>query len=213
MANSILVELGVESPGDCLVARSSDEVQATISDVARSTSTDADGELVEEFTLANAEPIDHPAVETVFDADSHTVYQFRHSDDADCICRKIESFGCPISNLHARDGALYVSFYAPDIDTVRDIVTHLRETFGSIHVHQLARDDDRADPDFVVVDRSQLTERQRDVLETAHGMGYFEHPKQANAGDVADELGIAISTFSEHLAAAQRKLLDELLRS
>jgi len=42
-------------------------------------------------------------------------------------------------------------------------------------------------------------------------MGYFERPRDANAGAVAEALDIAPSTFAEHLAAAQRKLLDEAL--
>jgi predicted DNA binding protein len=70
---------------------------------------------------------------------------------------------------------------------------------------------DHEESDLVFVDRSVLTERQREVLETAHEMGYFEHPKGANAGEVADELDISTSTFSEHLAASQRKLMDALL--
>jgi predicted DNA binding protein len=65
--------------------------------------------------------------------------------------------------------------------------------------------------DLVTVDRSELTERQREVLTTAYEAGYFDHPKGANAGEVAESLGIDRSTFSEHIAAAQRKLLSTLL--
>ena len=42
-------------------------------------------------------------------------------------------------------------------------------------------------------------------------MGYFERPKGANATDVADELGINRSTFSEHVSAAERKILTDVL--
>jgi hypothetical protein len=49
------------------------------------------------------------------------------------------------------------------------------------------------------------------VLETAHRMGYFDHPKGADAGDVADELGISRSTLAEHLSTAQSKLFDAIL--
>jgi predicted DNA binding protein len=57
----------------------------------------------------------------------------------------------------------------------------------------------------------RLTDRQREVLRTAHEMGYFEYPRGANAGEVATALDIEPSTFTEHLNAAQSKLLDELL--
>jgi predicted DNA binding protein len=49
------------------------------------------------------------------------------------------------------------------------------------------------------------------VLETAHEMGYFERPRRANGTEVAAALDIDPSTFSEHLAAAQRKLLRDVL--
>jgi predicted DNA binding protein len=42
-------------------------------------------------------------------------------------------------------------------------------------------------------------------------MGYFEHPKGANAGEVAEALAITTATFSEHLSAAQSKLFDAIL--
>jgi predicted DNA binding protein len=49
------------------------------------------------------------------------------------------------------------------------------------------------------------------VLGTAYEMGYFEYPREANATAVAEELDIGLSALAEHLAAAQGKLLSELL--
>jgi len=49
------------------------------------------------------------------------------------------------------------------------------------------------------------------VLETAYRMGYFEYPRSANATEVAEALGVGLSTLAERLAAAQGRLLDELL--
>ena len=71
--------------------------------------------------------------------------------------------------------------------------------------------DGEDDGALVPVDVGRLTDRQREVLETAYGMGYFEYPRGANASEVAGELGIEPSTLAEHLAAAQSKLLAELL--
>ena len=55
-----------------------------------------------------------------------------------------------------------------------------------------------------------LTDPQREALRTAYEMGYFEYPRDANASEVAAALDIQRSTFTEHLNAAQSKLLDEL---
>jgi predicted DNA binding protein len=52
-----------------------------------------------------------------------------------------------------------------------------------------------------------LTDRQREVLETAFDEGYFEVPRKASTDDVAAELGIDDSTVAEHLQRAERNLL------
>lgn len=54
----------------------------------------------------------------------------------------------------------------------------------------------------------RLTERQREVFETARQHGYYEWPRGTTADALADELGIAKATLLEHLRKAEAKLLD-----
>ncbi|ERH10025.1 MAG: PAS sensor histidine kinase [halophilic archaeon J07HX64] len=56
----------------------------------------------------------------------------------------------------------------------------------------------------------QLTDRQREALQTAFHAGYFDWPRSADADTVAAEIGIAQSTLSQHLRTAEQKLLAEL---
>ncbi|WP_436926694.1 helix-turn-helix domain-containing protein [Halosimplex amylolyticum] len=56
----------------------------------------------------------------------------------------------------------------------------------------------------------RLTDRQREVLVTAYRSGYFQRPRERTGAEVAAQLGISPSTFSQHLRAAQRKLLCAL---
>lgn len=58
-----------------------------------------------------------------------------------------------------------------------------------------------------------VTERQRDVLETAFEMGYFEVPKTATTAEIAATLDLDPSTVREHLRRAQRNLLTNVLDS
>ncbi len=213
MTSSIRTEISVGGPGDCPVAQAAAEAGSTASKVARSNAATGDGRVTEEFTLAAESAVDQPGLQPVFEYDSNTVYRFDREPGGSCVCEIIEQFGCPVSDIHACDGTLVVSFYAPGMETVQQIVTELREWFDGIHVRQLTRADGRSTHDYVFVDRDRLTDRQREVLEASYEMGYFDHPKRANAGDVAAALAIAPSTFSEHLAAAQRKLLDTILQS
>lgn len=58
-----------------------------------------------------------------------------------------------------------------------------------------------------------LTDRQREILETAYERGYFEHPREVTGTDLAERLDITQTTFAQHLRAAQRNVFDHLLGS
>jgi len=63
-------------------------------------------------------------------------------------------------------------------------------------------------PDYPL---DELTARQREVIETAWEMGYYEVPKQVSADDIATEMGLDSSTVNEHLQRAERNLLGQIL--
>jgi predicted DNA binding protein len=210
--SGIRVELSVDAPGACPVASVSDEAGAAVTDVARS-SPDADGQVIEEFTATGT---DEAAIEArddmdkVFATGSGARYQFSRAR-TDCVCEVVETYDCPVADIRAESGQLYLTFHAPDVDRVRAIVTRLKELYDGVSLRSMRRNGDVDPVDSILVDRSQLTDRQQEVLETAVEMGYFEYPKGANAGDVATELDISVSTFAEHLAAAQTKLLESIV--
>lgn len=56
-----------------------------------------------------------------------------------------------------------------------------------------------------------LTNRQREIVETAYGMGYYEIPRAATTADVAEAVGLDASTVAEHLQRAQRNVVSELV--
>lgn len=207
MTDGIAVDLAVRQPGDCPVASASAACDAPVDSVSRASTPDSDGAVAEEFELpAGASPADE-SVEAVASFGSHDVFRFRREPGAACVCEVVEQSVGPVADVRAREGTLHLSFYAEDLADVRGAVSALEEAFGGVRVRQLTRaaTDDCSYP--VIVDRNRLTERQREVLRTAHELGYFDYPKGANAGEVADELGIASSTLREHLAVAQGKLL------
>ena len=173
------------------------------------------GRVTEEFaTDSNGDLAGAEGLEPVFSYGQKSVYRFQREFGADCACETVEQFDCPIVEVQAQEGDLSMVFHAPSMDELRDAVTALREQYDNVDVQRLvsSKGEDGAD-DLVFVDRGELTQRQREVLETAYEMGYFQHPKGANAGQVAEELGITTSTFTEHLAAAQSKLLSAILES
>lgn len=55
-----------------------------------------------------------------------------------------------------------------------------------------------------------LTERQREVLETAYESGFFESPRGTTGVELADLLDISQPTVTHHLREAQRRLFADL---
>lgn len=170
------------------------------------------GRVTEEFATDTEVTPEGTDFEPVFSYGQQSVYRFQRTFGHDCACELVEEYDCPIVDVQAVDGDLSIVFHAPSMTELRGAVTALRDSYDDVDVQRLVSSrDEEGSEDLVFVDRGVLTERQREVLETAHSMGYFEHPKGANAGEVATALGITTSTFTEHLAAAQSKLLDAIL--
>jgi hypothetical protein len=204
----VRTELVFEGAEGCPVAAESAEVPGPLTDVTWT--ENADGTVTEQ--VRSGDDADLPAFDPVFDYGSQTVHEFERDASDPCICEAIQLSVGPVTDVHAADGDLHVTLHATDVSALRDLFEELREDFGSVSVEYLVHSVDGEDgTELVPVDLRRLTDRQREVLETAHEMGYFEYPRDANASEVAAELDIQPSTFSEHLAAAQRKLMDELV--
>lgn len=61
---------------------------------------------------------------------------------------------------------------------------------------------------FSTAVESQLTDRQREVLQTAYRSGFFESPRANSAKEVTALLDISQPTFSYHLREAERRLCE-----
>jgi len=152
------------------------------------------------------------ALRPIFEHGETIRYRFDVDADVDCPRTRLCELGCPVVHHEVRAGVPKLTFYAEDYDRLRDVVADLRERFPSMDIERFVRSPaEGTSGDDVFVDASRLTDRQLEVLETAHEMGYFERPRRANATEVAAALGIGPTTFSEHLATAQSKILDDFL--
>ena len=218
MGSGIRAEITVPAADVCPVAAASAETGADSGRVSRSVDPVTGDTVTEEFTLQidREEPPTLPDLDVelteIFAYGSTPVYRFSRERGRGCPCECIEAHHCPIVDVRARGERLSLVFHAPDMETLQAAIGSLREEFPGLDVNRLLRSQgETPDENLAFVDRSSLTARQLEVLETATRMGYFEHPKGANAGEVADELDITTSTFTEHLSAGQRKLLDAIL--
>lgn len=214
MTAGIRAEVTVSAGDACPVARAAREADVPTLSISRSVDPGGEGRVTEEFMLdvEEGDPPENGGLTPVFTYGSKRVYRFERELGRGCPCEVVERFDCPVVDVHTREGDLYIVFHARDMAQLRSVIDDLADRFATVDVQRLLRsNDDEPGHNLVMVDRGELTRRQRDVLETAHRMGYFDYPKEANAGDVAEALDISPSTFAEHLARAQDKLLTPIL--
>ncbi len=205
----IRAELAVDRPRGCPVATASSESPDPVREVRW---TGGENGTVEQFEAGS--DVDGAAINRVFDYGDRAVYEFDRNGDSPCFCEAVESRVGPVTDVVAKDGTLRVTVHAGDVGALRDVLGELMETYGEVSLESLVRADaEGSGADIVPVDLSELTDRQREVLDTAHEMGYFAYPRDSNATEVADALGIDPSTFTEHLSVAQRKLFETVLES
>lgn len=212
MGVSIRAEILVDRPSTCQIADVS-RGSSSVRSIRRST-TPADDVVTEEFTVEADTELDGDEMDEIFTYDTESVYRFSRDRGQGCVCELVESHDVPIQTIRAEEGSLIIAFFVTDLDELRAIVSDLRADFDGVSLRRLTRSEGpKSDESLVFVDRNDLTDRQREVLSTAHELGYFDRPKGANATEVSEALGINRSTFAEHLAAAQTTLLDTILES
>jgi hypothetical protein len=208
-ATGVRAQIAVSEPEGCPVATASRTADAPVGDVSRSEA--GDGSVTEQFRVETRDRSPDGGAKPVFGRDGGTVYRTERESEG-CVCETVESLGCPVADVRADGGTLVLTLTLDDADRLRTVVGELRERHEGVSVRYLARGAGEADPESLVpVDLARLTDRQREAIETAYGMGYFEYPREANASEVAAAMDIGPSTLIEHLTAAQSKLLGDLV--
>ncbi|WP_248515265.1 bacterio-opsin activator domain-containing protein [Salinarchaeum laminariae] len=124
----------------------------------------------------------------------------------------LASLGGSVDSVTVESGEMHLLIHLPPSVEVRRVIDAVEDTYPTAEMvrrRQITRSRERSQPlqrQFATA----LTDRQRTALEAAYHAGFFEWPRNASAEDVADSLGVAPSTFHQHLRKAERKVFDEL---
>ena len=106
---------------------------------------------------------------------------------------------------YAADGTVSYSVFGPSA-AVQDVVERIPDPI-SVTVTEVGGM--AATPGVIDV---LLTDRQREAVETALSLGYYETPREAGLERVAEAMDCASSTAAEHLRKAEATLLRSVLR-
>lgn len=130
-----------------------------------------------------------------------------------CICPIFREYAC-LPSIEAVEGnELVVCLTLPDRSELTDIVSHLREIGASVQLDRLSRAESSDCDRVVQFEARGITDKQREAIRVAIERGYYESPRQADLGDLADELGVSRSAVSQRLGSVESKLVTELFRA
>ncbi len=62
-------------------------------------------------------------------------------------------------------------------------------------------------------EKGVLTDRQQEIVGAAFAAGYFDFPRRIGSTRLANQLGVSVSTLSEVMRAAQRRIFAEYLQT
>ena len=102
--------------------------------------------------------------------------------------------------VYGGDGSTTLSVVGP-IDEIRSAVAAVPAPF-EVSIHEVSGMG--ATPGLA---RTLLSERQREAIETAVDVGYYDVPREGSHEAIATRMGCASSTAAEHLRKAESKIL------
>lgn len=185
----------------------------------------SDGRLLEYFTVAAAAPaaVLSMAEEAEDIADARLVNRgpsgglFEFIVSGKCVTTTLADAGAIASSVCANAGVGRVVADVPAHVDVRQVFDRFRDAHPNTEL-VACRDADETVP--IRTDRGahtrlagRLTDKQLEVLRTAYLSGYFSWPRRSSAEECAEALDIAQPTFSQHIRAAQQRVLGGMFEA
>jgi len=120
--------------------------------------------------------------------------------------------GAAVTDLTASPTTTRLTVELPRSANARGFLDNLRDAYPDVELlaqrsHERPIESRRT---FLTRLTERLTDRQLEVLKTAHLNGYFEWPRLRTGEEMAELLGITQPTFNNHLRVAERKLFTML---
>lgn len=179
------------------------------------------GQYAEYFTITGADPVRIAAHGAEYDAVDVTVLsEYSNGGFVEfcvsgaCPAFRLTQLGALPRTVRGDQGHGHITAEIPIENDVSEIVRRFVTEYPSFElVSKEQKESFRprfTQSGFEELVYTHLTDRQREVLQTAFEEGYYDWPRESTGEDVATKLGITSPTFSEHIKAAERKLLSVL---
>lgn len=189
--NCLRVELEIERGGSCVM-------------------DDVDGDIVDvEMRFANGRCRADLKVQ-IDEGNQMTSKQFTSSICDHCTKDIFVDHDCIPRYLEVGDGSFLVETYLPDTATVSSMVSDLRERSDRVVLRSITSTADTEYPDPCTVDLTELTPKQRQAVDQAQQLGYYDPDSAVELCEVAEQLGLSSSALSQRLQRAEANLVQQL---
>ncbi|AQL42910.1 hypothetical protein BV210_09365 [Halorientalis sp. IM1011] len=137
---------------------------------------------------------------------------FEVTTAAPLVAAKLVSHGGRPQSITADPTGMDVVVDLPTSTDVREFVEMLREDNPSVELtaRRHVERPTQTRRELVTTLFDSLTDRQREVLETAYLAGFFEQPRETTGEELAEMLGVSQPTVNRHLRLAQQRLMEQL---
>jgi len=129
-----------------------------------------------------------------------------------CLADIFHRFDCVPQISAVEDDSLSITVHPPNRQTIPALLEAIRDGGYAADIRRLVgvEDCDSDAPSTALVDRSALTEKQREAMDAALENGYYDDAKGTTLKQLAEEeVHISQSALSRRLRAAECKLLRE----
>ncbi|WP_256295933.1 bacterio-opsin activator domain-containing protein [Haloarchaeobius salinus] len=123
----------------------------------------------------------------------------------------LAEYGGDVTDIEASPETTTVEVELPREANARTVVDNVEQAFDGVSLGAY-RERQRAattKQEFIAALEEELTDRQLTALQRAYFGDFFEWPRPTSGDDLAESMGIARSTYHQHLRAAERKLVGE----
>ena len=152
------------------------------------------------------------AVESVRSVGGDDDPRFAATVTAPTLPGRLADYGAEVESLRADPDGVDVTLTLPQSADVRLLIEALEKQYREVELRARREGNSPGEtPETLsasVTDR--LTDRQQEVVRTAHLSGYFEWPRASTGEEVAETLDITQPTFNRHLRTTERTLFSLL---
>lgn len=130
--------------------------------------------------------------------------------DERCICPVLNRVDCVSSIEMSDENGMLLSVTVPDREVIRALVADLRDHGATVklrRINQLKRDQNDG---TIELEADAITPKQREAIDLAIELGYYDIPRQADLEDLAEQLGVSRSAVSQRLNRAESRVIQNL---